>query len=250
MPVATTYEYNGVFDGAGHTISGLSITEYNDAMGSHVGFIGRMKEGAVKNLALKSVYIKIKNTDTFYAGGLVGEANLTEISGCSVSGTIDVEAANFLWLGGIVGSIGANSLIIGCSSSGEIVGRSELYRIIGGIAGFVGDELNADKKCSLIACWSTASVSGEGDHVGGIVGRISNSEIKAGYYENSNKGTGSEAAADTKDVNKVDGTSFTWGTTAKDAMNTALTENGYTLQWTENTGDDKDDVPLVLEKSN
>lgn len=247
-PLATAYEYNGVFDGAGHTISGLSITEYNDAMGSHVGFIGRMNGGAVKNLALKSVYIKIKNTDTFNVGGLVGEANLTEISGCSVSGTIDVEAANFLYLGGIAGR--ARCTIAGCNVSGEIVGRSaQLYRNIGGIAGELGDYYGTAG--NILGCWSTASVSGEGDHVGDIVGRIADSKIKAVYYDNSNKGTGSEAAADISDLRKVDGTSVTWETTAKDAMNTALTENGYTLQWTENTdAATKDDVPLVLEKSN
>ncbi len=187
----------GKFDGAGHTIYGLVISDddavYNyglfgsisratilnltienpDISGSHnVGAIA----GEVYNCVVENCHINGGTISGLYTTvGLVGSfSGLTTIKSCSnICGIISTSVS----AGGIMGKSGeADKLsVIGCCNSGEISGNQS-----GGIIGYAED-------ADIIACYNTGSVSGV-YQVGGIVGSLSSywdSSITACYNSGS-----------------------------------------------------------------
>ncbi|MDE6298551.1 MAG: hypothetical protein K2M10_02725 [Muribaculaceae bacterium] len=100
--------FNGHFDGQGHTISNLSITQKVAA--NPVGLFGYVSESqeGLKNVKFDGV--KIEVSDLLYphrvgTGCLVGTAFRTNISGISVK---NVHILSKDWTGGIVGKIHGN----------------------------------------------------------------------------------------------------------------------------------------------
>ncbi len=88
------FPFNGIFDGAGHTISNLT---YPFATDDYVGLFGYIGEvGKVTNLILEGVNIQGDS----YVGGLAGY-NSGEIKSCSVSGNVTGISS---YIGGLVGS--------------------------------------------------------------------------------------------------------------------------------------------------
>ena len=65
--------YTGIFDGDGHTISGLQIS----STGNNIGLFGRVNGGTVENLNLANVSV----SGYYYVGGVVG-SNYATITGC------------------------------------------------------------------------------------------------------------------------------------------------------------------------
>ena len=65
--------YTGIFDGGGHTISGLQIS----STGNNIGLFGRVNGGTVENLNLANVSV----SGYYYVGGVVG-SNYATITGC------------------------------------------------------------------------------------------------------------------------------------------------------------------------
>ena len=118
QPIAT---FGGTFDGKGHSIIGLEITESV----SPAGFFGVLQEGAeVKNLNVLGKVMPSGENNT--VGGMVGE-NYGQLRNCTftgvVYGTQDV--------GGLVGINGISGSIQNCRVSGDIQGS---FRT-GGVAG-------------------------------------------------------------------------------------------------------------------
>lgn len=187
----------GTFDGNGHTISGLTIT---DATTACQGFFADVTGGTVKNLNLTNVSISSSNTKV---GGIAGRVRYGTISNCTVSGTIaDTHDGGSSNIGGIVGEAGGNtsnkvliedcvnnaavtithatkadknvggivgqganaaygSVIRNCVNNGVITGDITYSKKIAGIAG--------ETYYSIVNCVNTGSVSGFED-IGGIVG--------------------------------------------------------------------------------
>lgn len=240
--------FQGTFDGGGHTIDRLYISSNKGSS----GFIGRGSNCTIKNLTLTDVNITNPQKGASELGGIIGymedrstvincvvtgklglgeETNIGGIAGQNhyepgkEAGSIiachaDVEINGFYHLGGIIGSNSNNGIIKACSSSGKINGTG----YIGGIAGSGGK--------SISACYTTTEVKGlssfeTGDIVGGATYDSSWSDATASYSHN--------------DIND----SFTW-TDAMNAMNDHLTD----YQWIENTGDDKDIRPLIIQEVN
>ena len=89
-----TYTFNGVFDGNGHTVSGLYISDTN----THKGLFGAIKYATVKNLIVTgSVNSGNKNN----AGGIVGNASNSTVQNCGFSGTVITKMKALV--GGVVG---------------------------------------------------------------------------------------------------------------------------------------------------
>lgn len=170
--------FGGTFDGDGHTISGLEIT---DSL-TPAGLFGILEETAViKNLSV-SGYI-VPAGDSTAAGGIAGE-NSGNITDCSFSGTICGEDNT----GGIAGINSVTGRIENCTVSGAIFGENKT----GGIAGYNlgvidGCENNSyiniasvDPSLSLddiqikltldIAALGTADTSTASNDTGGIAG--------------------------------------------------------------------------------
>jgi len=184
-PIGTyNLPFNGSFNGQNYSISNLFINRIETIYVGLFGFISGI-EREIKNLALKDINIQGKNsvgalsgysTGTMLinisssgqinggnrVGGIVGEANSTNIYFCSTTSTIEGETVN---IGGIVGfTLGK---IINSYSKGIISGDNT----IGGIAGQSAD--------SIIQSYSMSIVKGPGAFIGGVAGISSGSIIRS-----------------------------------------------------------------------
>lgn len=117
-PIAS---FSGVFDGQGHTISGLEVTDaYSPA-----GLFSRLeKDGVIKNLTLRGALSP--DGDKGCIGGIVGDSS-GSIENCHFIGTVIGRSD----VGGIVGINRVSGRISGCTVGGEIIGETRT----GGIAG-------------------------------------------------------------------------------------------------------------------
>ena len=113
--------FNGVFDGNGHTISGISLDDSYSPAGL---FAYTGKDAVIKNLTVKATIVP--DGDKNAVGGIVG-SNSGRIEGCDFSGTVIGKGD----VGGIVGINLISGTISGCKAAGEIVSE----RAGGGIAG-------------------------------------------------------------------------------------------------------------------
>lgn len=138
--------FGGVFDGAGHTISGLNIT----ASGSYSGLFRYVQRGAlVKDLTVKGTVSPAGSAE--YVGGIAG-SNSGSISGCTFSGKV-IGTNN---VGGIAGINEKSGLITNCSAAGVISGDHSS----GGIAGSSsGTLLNDTSRCSVNTTATEAKLS-------------------------------------------------------------------------------------------
>ena len=113
--------YTGVFDGAGHTITGLYI---NAPSSSQLGLVAELGDGGIiRNLGLEDSFV----SGDLYVGGVCGMNNKGSIINCynsgSVSGTIGVGSM----CGSNSGKIDAcyNNGIISCNSyAGSVCGQN------------------------------------------------------------------------------------------------------------------------------
>lgn len=114
--------FGGTFDGGGHTISGVVIS---DSV-SPAAFFGTLQEGAVvKNLKISGTVTPSGDAQTI--GGIVGR-NYGTISNCSFTGNVSGDRN----VGGIAGINAASGTIQNCHTSGEMSGEN----MKGGIAGY------------------------------------------------------------------------------------------------------------------
>lgn len=143
-PIGTSSKpFLGVFDGAGHTIRGLSFTKSNTD--GNVGLFGYVKNAVIKNLTVEGASI-LFNKDSkvgkgeLNCGFVAGCAVSSVIDNCHVSGNIDVlsdvitQDNAILSAGGVVGRA-ESGRVSGVSFTGEIkaqFGRS----YAGGLVGF------------------------------------------------------------------------------------------------------------------
>ncbi len=171
--------YSGTFDGAGHTIYGLTYDNTNYD-GRNVGFIGILdSNGVVKNLTLAESTIN-GATDI---GGIVSH-NYGEVIGCTMSGAVSGTGAtggivcrnfglvedcvnNATVTGAATGGIAAenNGEIVSCDNAGSVSGTDSVGGIVGMNEGTVENSLN------------TAAVTASGTHAGGVVGNHLGGEI-------------------------------------------------------------------------
>ena len=125
-PIGTTSSaYNGVFDGNGHSVSGLY---YSDANGLCVGLFGCVgMRGVVRDLTVDDSYLKGKNAVGAIAGYNAGivESCVNEslvIGGAAVGGIVglnDGTVENCTDNGWVTSDDALNGGIIGGTNSGE-----------------------------------------------------------------------------------------------------------------------------------
>ena len=218
----TVGNFAGTFDGAGHTITGLTGT---------AGFFDKIViNGVVKNLKLEDVEIResgcgaiarensgtitacsvsgfiegSSNSTTQGVGGIVGYNNVGSVSGCSMEGTVTNSG---MYVGGIVG-LCYNGSVIDCHSSATVTGTASVGGIVGRQYGinpkviassstgdvistrtndnsYVGGVVGHANGGSIICCYATGDISGGHQQVGGVVG-LNNSTIIACYHAEGN----------------------------------------------------------------
>lgn len=152
-------EYNGTFDGDGHTVSGLYIVGSDEYSGL---FASITDDGVVKNLGMTDFMVDVND----YAGSVVGYSTGL-LENCWSDGEI---ASGDKAVGGVAGYA---SHLTGCYNLGQVVSKDAWA---GGVVGeldirFMG-EGNAPEAYAS-GCYNKGSVSGTGFYIGGVVGIMS-----------------------------------------------------------------------------
>lgn len=117
--------FKGTFDGNGHTVSNLMISEGN----YYVGFFGDLSNATVQNFGIESGMV----TGTGKVGGLAGtiRGNVT-IKNCYNKANVSGKSST----GGIVGmASGSNSTVENCYNAGSVGGNSTAAGIVGYYSG-------------------------------------------------------------------------------------------------------------------
>lgn len=174
--------FSGVFDGDGHTVTGMHCdsTSSREVFGKYVyyyiGFFGQVEGGTVKNVTLKDAHVDCNHSDDFSTrlGAIAGCIfDGVTISNCRVTGTNTITAKGCFYaeLGGIVGTVyGDNAIIENCCLDGNTTVISNgSYAYAGGIAGYVG--YGEVRCCFRNDSGLIETVSGRG-RAGGVVGRL------------------------------------------------------------------------------
>lgn len=167
-PISATSgnSYSGIFDGNGHTISGLYV---NKSSGSQFGLFGYVKRGTVRNLGLIDSYI----SGFMNIGGIVGYLDGGTVINCYSDSYIDGSD----YVGGVVGQFKSGT-VTNCYNMGYIRGSS-------GVGGVVG--LNY---AELKDCYNSGSIKGyyHPSSIGGVAG-INDGTITGCYNTGTVDGT-------------------------------------------------------------
>ena len=136
-------DFQGIFDGGGHTIYGLYLEEKGSRR--FLGLFGSMEYATIKNLNIKNAYLYAEPTDNIVQlGALVGNCTSSTISNVSVENcyTQIVKSVNATSQhGGIIGVAYDEVTLNNCSFSGNIYNsnsdENQVY-----VGGLVGDLRN------------------------------------------------------------------------------------------------------------
>lgn len=196
--------FEGIFDGQGHTVSGLY---FNDAAGMYVGMFGQSR-GTLQNITVAGSYFSagkclgglvgysengtITNCSSLsnmiegtnqYVGGIVGQfyssLKQVKLTDCCNSSAVTSSYNSNTWVGGIAGFVCANSagtiLVENCSNSGPITHNGNQLAMLGGIAGGCANKNKTvgHDTIQILNCTNSGMISAYG-YAGGIVGENGN----------------------------------------------------------------------------
>lgn len=165
-------EFCGTFDGSGHFISGINISNTeNLEQDTFLGIFGRIgSSGRVENLNLKNCIIK----GHFSVGGIAGYNNGV-VYNCKVEKDVYIsyEKTSSSCHGGIVGY--NEGLIDSCKSFAQV----ESYSVAGGITGYnKGGEINNCFYCEE----DESGVVALSSYAGFISGHFEDGQLSDNYY--------------------------------------------------------------------
>lgn len=184
----TTY-FEGVFDGAGHTVSNFRL---NGGTGV-VGFFGYIAEATVKNLTI-ATDLSVEASDTernYIIGPVVAYAISGDIMNCTYRGTLRVRSSltgsNVVYAGGICGfAQGYGSDYTGAVSYCRVEGTvsSDGTAAVTGLGGIAGMLLGTSDAGTAYVHNSVfnGTLSGASEKTGGIVGYLRERSSVANCY--------------------------------------------------------------------
>lgn len=142
--VAKSINFQGVFDGDGHTISGMSL------------------EGVVWTVRPTENTLGTPNAQTSRTGtGFIGQLGAGgQIKNLNIAG--DCRISGYKETGAVVGSAAAGSKIENCRNYATVTGYSVR---VGGVVGYVANG-------EVVSCFNAGNVTGGDSSVGGIGGHI------------------------------------------------------------------------------
>ena len=150
--------FSGTFDGDGHTISGIRISDSNSNYCQ--GLFGFCQNSTVKNL----IFTDAKITGREMVGGIVGKNFGSSIEDCQVANNVTVSGESHV--GGIAG--GNCGSIENCQVTNNVTVSGDGY--IGGIAGDNSTDDGSIKDCQVA---NNVTVRGFHASIGGIAGNCS-----------------------------------------------------------------------------
>lgn len=206
-----TTQFNGTFDGNGHTISNFKVgsaEELSLISNKYYGLFGYIgSKGVIKNVKLDSFVLYTKRTSTTTFVGLIAGYNAGTISDITVTNSsIHVEIENSsspndtdssgnltgYYVAGLVGQNKNGATINNCSVDLDITVKARRGAVVGGICAVNADNANVNKENEIknckfsgsidVAVANTSSTSYETTtSVGGIIGKnyytVSNCEV-------------------------------------------------------------------------
>jgi len=181
--------FTGVFDGNGHTITGLYENLTLRIYGIAAGLFGIVCNGIIKNLGMIDSNIIVSHPfGQANAGAIAGFIEFGTVSNCyntgSVTATTTADSGSHV--GGIVGYGGT---IINCFNTGNVtaIGTAGAYSVAGGIMG---------EGSTISNCYNTGKVSAisyGNAKAGGIVG-VSDTTVINNCYNTGNISASSSEA--------------------------------------------------------
>ena len=174
------YNFAGVFDGLGHTISGIYYDyKIKDGPWSVAGFFSTLVSGEERSIEVRNLGIVGSFFHGYqHVGAIVGSIHSGSVSSKSnvlienCSSHVRLETDEFFdRVGGIVGYVDGRAVIRNCSASGLIVGS---YDNVGGVVGEISIKNAAldDQPIFVENCSSNVRIKGIIEVAGGIVGRM------------------------------------------------------------------------------
>jgi len=185
------YLFSGTFDGAGHTISNITLEPVFKM--ACIGLFGSLKgtEASIQNLTLSEP--NVVSDWGWGVGSLTGWNEYGTITNCHA---LNANVVGLSSVGGLVGANGWYGRILGCSATGvvsESAIMSFMFSAVGGLVGenvywseidnsyakcdvsgddCVGGLIGTNVICGIITnCYSKGSVTGTEDYIGGLIGR-------------------------------------------------------------------------------
>lgn len=188
------HEFSGVFDGQGHTVSGLKVTDVADA-----GLFGTAKDATIRNVVVRG-----NVTGTSNAAGILARAKTTTctIESCGNEAVVNVIKSGGGYAGGILGYAITSTTVTNCYNSGAVTSKSNTSDSrASGIVGY----LSGNGSVKITTCYNTGKVTSDGYAAGAFggyggpsltvsdcynTGSISNTnKSKAGAFTTSNSDT-------------------------------------------------------------
>ncbi|MBN2040498.1 MAG: hypothetical protein JW864_10670 [Spirochaetes bacterium] len=166
--------FTGTFEGNGHTISNLTIT--NTA--NYNGLFGYVNNITGTGGNIHSLQVTGNVSGGYYTGGLAGYLINAAISECSFNGSV----TGTFYVGGLAGDVNGG-IITGSNTSGSVENTGDYT---GGLIGQNGGPVDD--------CHATGRVTGGGNYVGGLVGQNS-ANITGCIYANTTYAITSTAGA-------------------------------------------------------
>lgn len=150
------YQFDGSFDGQGHTIKGLYI---NNNTITEVGLFGAINGTNQSILDLGLLDVNISSTSGSGMGALLGSGYMSIlIKNCYATGIVDGDTtANYV--GGLLGDVSSSAEIHGCRADVEVSGNDY-------VGGFIGYSYSGH----INNCYALGNVTGFDDFIGGFAG--------------------------------------------------------------------------------
>ena len=170
--------YAGTFDGANHTIKGLSV---NLTSSKGAGLFGTVCGATIKNLKVEG---NVSASKSAFVGGIVGRTQTSAtIDSCSFAGTVTStkKSGSSNATAGIVGKVNKGPVTItNCANTATVNGNGN---IAAGILGYGGSN-----KVTIENCYNTGAISGKW-YASGICGCSTNKEQTSSIRNCYNSGT-------------------------------------------------------------
>ncbi|MCR8892569.1 GLUG motif-containing protein [Bacteroides sp. ET336] len=229
-PIGTSISnrYTGTFDGAGHTIDGMTI----QSTGYYMGFVGYLyTNGVIQNLTLGENCSV--SCDGNYVGGICGYNYGGTITGCTNHGTVNNTGTGDKYTGGICAYNRSGSTVTGCTNTGTVSGSS---KNVGGVCGCTSGSGTVTNSTH------TGTVSGTGTYVGGICAYNNRSTVDNCYWLEGtcDKGIGGSASGGTTNAEEKTATEFASGEVAF-LLNGSSSDSPV---WYQNLGEGGDPYPV------
>jgi len=189
-------QFTGIFDGLGHTITGLTINRSTNYVGLF-GYTG--STATINNVGLVDESISGVSSTFIMAGGLVGD-NLGTINNCYSTGSVTGYGTfdgSMISVGGLVGYSNGGS-ITDCHSTSSVTGstmsstkNATLHSSVGGLVGYNDVTISNSYSSGNVSGICTGSISSVSHiSVGGLAGTNWISGIITNSYYSTSSVTG------------------------------------------------------------